>query len=119
MTHRNCRKHEPRNYANNQMKTRIPVLISLLLAVGASAQFTNQTFQLRNGWNSIWLEVEPTNTAISAVFANLPLSSVWTYVAKDSSVEFIQQQTEALFNNPAWLPYFPPPRPEAFLSKLY
>lgn len=89
------------------------------MAMCVPAQITNQSFQLRNGWNSIWLEVEPTNTAVAAVFVNLPLSSVWTYVAKDSSVEFIQQQTEALFNNPAWLGYFPPPRPEAFLSKLY
>jgi hypothetical protein len=95
------------------------ILATWLFVLSAIAQTTNQTFQLRNGWNSIWLEIEPTNTAIGAVFANLPVSSVWTYVAKDSSVEFIQQQTEALFNNPAWLPYIPPPRPEAFLSKLY
>jgi hypothetical protein len=101
------------------MKTRLFAAATLLVVLSVNAQLTTQTFQLRNGWNSIWLELEPTNTAISAVFGNLPLSSVWTYVAKNSSVEFIQQQTEALFNNPAWLGYFPPPRPESFLSKLY
>jgi hypothetical protein len=101
------------------MKTRLSLLATLLIVLSAQAQMTNQTFQLRNGWNSIWLEIEPTNTSIAAVFANLPLASVWTYVPKDSSVEFIQQQTEDLFNEPAWLPHFPPPRPEAFLSKLY
>jgi hypothetical protein len=101
------------------MKTRLTLLLTLLAVVTAGAQTTNQTFQMRNGWNSIWLELEPTNTDIGAVFANLPVSSVWTYVGKDSSPEFVQQQTEALFNNPAWLPYFPPPRPEAILSKLY
>jgi len=99
------------------MKTRFSILVTLL-ALGGNAQVTNQTFQLRNGWNSIWLELEPTNPSISAVFASLPLASVWTYVTKDSAVEFIQQQTEDLFNQPAWLPYFPPPRPESFLTKL-
>jgi len=100
------------------MKTRLSIFAALLVVLGAKAQLTNQTFQLRNGWNSIWLELEPTNTSIAAVFANLPLSSVWTYVAKGATVEFIQQQSEALFNQPSWLPYFPTPRPEAFLTKL-
>jgi hypothetical protein len=102
------------------MKIRFCILATLLVVVlSVNAQLTNQTFQLRNGWNSIWLELEPTNSSINVAFAGLPLSSVWTYVARDSSVEFIQQQTEELFNNPAWLGYFPPPRPESFLSKLY
>jgi hypothetical protein len=101
------------------MKTRFFFLATLLLVLSAKAQLTNQTFQLRNGWNSIWLELEPTNSSIDAVFANLPVSSVWTYVAKGSSVEFIQQQTENLFNQPAWLPFFPSQRPEALLTKLY
>ena len=91
----------------------------MLLAVSAGAQTVSQTFQLRNGWNSLWLEVEPTNAAIGAVFTNLPLSSVWSYAPQGSSVEFIQDQTEALFNEPGWLPYFPPARPESFLTRLY
>ena len=88
------------------------------LAASARAQTVSQTFQLRNGWNSIWMEVEPTNAEIASVFANLPVSSVWTYVPA-GAVEFIQNQSEDLFNQPGWLPYFPASRPEAFLTKLY
>ncbi len=102
------------------MKTRFCIFATLLvMALSLNAQLTNQTFQLRNGWNSIWLELEPTNTSINVVFAGLPVSSVWTYVGKNSSVQFIQQQTEDPFSNPEWLGYFPPPRSESFLSKLY
>jgi hypothetical protein len=104
------------------MKTLIIEFIALLvlaLVVETSAQSVTQTFQLRNGWNSIWLEVEPTNAEIASVFAGLPLASVWTFVPQLSTVEFIQDQSEDLFNQPGWLPHFPPQRPEAFLTKLY
>jgi len=100
------------------MKTVLRFFVPLLLAISASAQTTTQTFQLRNGWNSIWLEVEPTNAEIAVVFAGLPVSSVWTYVPA-GAVQFIQDQTEDLFNQPGWLPHFPASRPEAFLTKLY
>jgi hypothetical protein len=104
------------------MKTLIAGFIALLvlaLVVETSAQSVTQTFQLRNGWNSIWLEVEPTNAEIETVFAGLPLASVWTFVPRQSTVEFIQDQSEDLFNQPGWLPHFPPQRAEAFLTKLY
>lgn len=100
------------------MKTLIRFILLTLLATSAGAQTVSQTFQLRNGWNSIWLEVEPTNSEISVVFAGLPVSSVWTYVPP-GAVEFIQDQSEDLFNQPGWLPYFPESRPEAFLTKLH
>lgn len=82
------------------------------------AQTTTQTFQLRNGWNSLWLEIEPTNAEIAVAFAGVPVSSVWTYTPA-GAVEFIQDQSEELFNQPGWLPHFPAPRPEAFLTKLH
>jgi hypothetical protein len=91
----------------------------VLLTIPAGAQTTTQTFQLRSGWNSIWLELEPTNTATDAVFAGLPLSKVWTYAPRNSTVQFIQEQTEALLNQPGWLPYFPPTTPESILTSLY
>ncbi len=100
------------------MKTLLRFLLLTLLVASASAQTVTQTFQLRNGWNSIWLEVEPTNAEIAQVFANLPVSSVWTYLP-GGTVEFIQDQSEELFNQPGWLPYFPASRPEGFLTKLY
>ena len=91
----------------------------LAIALTAGAQTTAQTFQLRAGWNSIWLEVQPTNTDLGALFTNLQVASVWTYVAQPAPVEFIQNQTEALFNQRGWLGYFPPSRPESFLTTLH
>jgi hypothetical protein len=95
------------------------LLVTGALIASAHAQTVTQTFALRTGWNSIWLEVAPTNAAIDVVFAGLPVSSVWTFVPKNSTVEFIQQQTEAAFNQPGWLAYFPSSRPDSFLTTLY
>ncbi len=100
------------------MKSALGFLLSALLATTVAAQTTTQTFQLRNGWNSIWLEVEPTNAEIAVVFAGLPVSSIWTYTAP-GAVEFIRDQSEALFNEPGWQPHFPVSRPESFLTKLH
>lgn len=100
------------------MKSALGFFFSALMATTAVAQNTTQTFQLRNGWNSIWLEVEPTNAEIAVVFAGLPVSSIWTYTSP-GAVEFIRDQTEELFNQPGWQPHFPASRPESFLTKLY
>jgi len=93
---------------------------ALLLGVSSgSAQTATQQFNLRAGWNAIWLEVEPRTAEIGAVFTNLPISSVWTYVPNGGTVQFIVDQNEASFNDPVWLRYFPKGRPEAFVNNLF
>ena len=77
-----------------------------------------QTFDLVAGWNAVWLEVQPTADDSEAVFAGLPLRSVWTW-NPHSSVEFIQDPTEATLQNTDFLGYFPPERPESFLNNLH
>src|SRR5262245_18995806 len=91
---------------------------ALLLGVNSGSAQTAQQFNLRAGWNAIWLDVEPRTAEIGAVFTNLPISSVWTYVPNGNAVQFIRDQNEASFNDPVWLRYFPPSRPEAFANNL-
>lgn len=84
------------------------------------AQTATQTFTLHPGWNSLWLEVQPAGNAVTNVFPpGLPIGSVWTFNPKVSPVDFIQSQTEDLWNVPGWLNYFPPSRPESFLNSLF
>ena len=83
------------------------------------AQVSTQTFTLQPGWNSIYLEVQPANNSTAAVFSNLPVASVWMRAERLSSADFIQDPSEAAFNNPAWLRWFPPSRAEAFLGNLF
>lgn len=95
------------------------VFASLLLAtVHASAQTLTQSFDLRPGWNSVWLEVEPSDRNPDVVFAGLPLASVWTWSDRVSATDFIQNPGDAGWNRAQWLSYFPANSPETALSNL-
>jgi len=85
----------------------------------ASAQTITQTITLQPGWNAVWLEVQPTNNTASAVFGNLPVASVWSRAERVSSVDFIQNPSEASFNESGWLAWLPAWRTESFLNNLF
>ena len=93
------------------------LLVLLVLAIAAQAQTITQSIPLQAGWNSIWLKVQPPNASVAAVFAGLPVVSVWTYIQQPAPVQFIQNQTETQFTQPGWLNWAPPPSP-VFLNSL-
>ncbi len=78
-----------------------------------------QTFTLEAGWNAIWLEVDPVNDDPDAVFAGLPLDSVWMWNPRFSPVDYIADPDEEKLANRGFLGYFPPTRPENILSRLF
>jgi hypothetical protein len=80
------------------------------------AQTLTQTFTLQSNWNVLYLEVDPANKDIGAVFTNLPVESVWTYAQPVSTAQFIQNPSEAGFNDADWWRWLPGKPP--FLSKL-
>lgn len=98
------------------------ILIPLLLVVAGAvrgAPLVEQSFELRSGWNSIWLEVQPTNDAPAAVFAGLPIESAWTFRHRLPTVDFIQDVTEPVWNRDQWLSWVPADRPEAIANSLF
>ena len=78
-----------------------------------------QTFNLRAGWNAIWLEVTPVNDDINIVFQGLPLESVWTFASVVSSVDFIQNADEPVWNRDRWLVHVPLNRVESLNNNLF
>jgi hypothetical protein len=102
--------------------TRVAVAaLTLWLVTGAPAtasQLVEQTIELRPGWNSIWLEVQPQSDGVAALFDGLPLESVWTWNAGLSRVQFIWNPGDGLRDRPGWRGWFPP-GPEQFLGNLH
>ena len=94
------------------------VLLALSAVVG-HAQTTTQTFALRSGWNAIWLDVDPTDNAIAAVFNGAPLVSVWTFADRTTAVDFIADVNEPVWNRDRWLRYVPANNPGAFQNNLF
>lgn len=96
-------------------------LWAVLTAVPAQAavgEYT-QTFQLHPGWNAVFLEVRPEPNDAESVFGGLPLASAWTWNPRVGKIEFVDNPNEELIQSPAWLGYFPRPRPESILTNLF
>lgn len=101
----------------------IPLLALCLVLMeaqcGLAALSMAQNFNLRAGWNAIWLEVTPENQDVSSVFGALPLDSVWTYATPSSAVDFIQNPDEPVWNRDRWLVHVPTDRPESLNNNLF
>ena len=82
-------------------------------------QVVEQVFELNEGWNAIFLEVEPELRSTATVFRDVPISSVWTWKPRSSSVDFIQNPDEGQWNRPGWLSFFPPTRAESLVTNLH
>lgn len=93
--------------------------IGALSWLPAFAQSVTQTVTLQPGWNAVYLEVQPTNNSTGAVFAGLPVASVWTRTERVASVDFIQSPSEETFAAAGWRRWFHPSRSESFLNDLF
>jgi hypothetical protein len=91
------------------MMRKVVLLVSLLLGVlPVFGQWTNQTLVLRPGWNAVYLEIQPEPRDCDALFAGVPVESVWASNRRFSPVQFIQDPEELVPGQPDWLTYFPP-----------
>ena len=98
------------------------LILSAALAAAPAAALQpemTQSFQLHPGWNAVYLEVRPSDNSAEAVFGGLPLASAWTWNPSVGKVQFIDNPSEQLTGSPAWLGYFPRPRPESILTNLF
>jgi hypothetical protein len=106
-------------------RIRIPTIVAALalsLAITGSVAHAQskvtQTFTLKRGWNAVFLEVQPEPRDPATVFADLgDLESIWTWLSRESTAEFIQDPSEALYGQPGWHAYFKVDQTD-FRSKL-
>ena len=83
------------------------LFLSLTCTIAHADGEVEQKFTLKPGWNAVFLEVRPEPRDPATVFADLPAgSSVWTWLSRESSVEFIQDPSEDLWGQPNWHVYF-------------
>lgn len=101
----------------------IPIALVMMMITSSPQVWgqdtVQQSFLLKPGWNAVFLEVSPEEQSVEAAFAGIPIASVWTWMPRDETVQFIQDPDEGMPLDGGWLGYFPRPRPEAFLTNLY
>ena len=94
-------------------------LVAIAIATCQADSLITQSFDLKPGWNAIYLQVEPPTNLTREVTRTLPLSSIWTYVRPTDSAQFIQNLSENLHNDPRWLAFFPTNRYESMFNNLF
>ncbi len=95
-------------------------LIILASVLSASAASTvTRTFNLRTGWNAVYLDVRPADPTAETVLAGLPIESVWRHQNRLTSVDFIQDATEPVWNQDQWLVHVPTNRIESLDNNLF
>src|ERR1051326_7443679 len=97
-------------------------LIWVVLACGLQTgfgQWITQTITLNPGWNAVFLDVQPANPDCDAVFAGVPVESVWAWNRRYSSVQFIQDATRLVPGTPDWLIYLPADNPARATRNLF
>lgn len=96
-------------------------LIALIITSSTSAfgQWITQTIDLQPGWNAVFLAVEPSPNQCEAIFDGLSIESVWAWNKRFTSVQFIQDPDTLLPEQPEWLTYLPPGKPNAFSTNLF
>ncbi|MFC1736163.1 hypothetical protein ACFL1X_08600 [Candidatus Hydrogenedentota bacterium] len=100
---------------------RVAFLFALLggLCTPAFAQWSTQSITLRPGWNAVFLEVKPQPDRCEAVFAGMPIKSVWAWNKRFSSVQFIQDIDTLVPEQEEWLTYIPAEKPDSFVTNLF
>jgi len=77
-----------------------------------------QSFSLQPGWNAVYLRVDPAEANPGELFAGTPIDIVACYVASKSTAQFLREPDEKPWNDPDWVVWYAPDRPDAFLGNL-
>jgi len=92
--------------------------MALLSCAARAGVLRTQTISLHKGWNSIHLQVSPTNSAAASVFGNLPITIAATYTSSARPIEYLQNPGQIRWKNEGWAVWYAPNRADAFLSTL-
>jgi hypothetical protein len=107
--------------SSGHIRTLILSLACLLctFANEVQAQWVQQRFVLKAGWNAVFLEVDPSPGECNAIFAGLPIESVWDWNRSTDSAQFVQDPSTLIPGAPGWLTWFPPAHPLAAQANLF
>lgn len=102
-------------------KTVLCILFLFILSpcIAFAGTLRTQSFNLKAGWNAVFLEIEAMDSKPDSIFKDTPIIQVLTFYPKSSSVEFIKDPEEVAWNKEGWHSWVQPNRPEAILTNLY
>lgn len=95
-------------------------LVILLSTISAHAQWLTQSFQLKSGWNAVYLHVDAAHDTLDNLVGNdpsNPIQEIWMWSPNPSTAQFVTSP-----QNPSqpsyWLNWVRVPSPSATLTRL-
>jgi hypothetical protein len=88
-------------------KLRLAGAVWGLLTVVVYGQYAEQTISLSEGWNAIYLQVQPDSNSCDVVFSDWPVSSVNLYNMERTAVQYVENPDEPLDVSPEFLVWVP------------
>lgn len=97
------------------------LLVALaLVAPGIRADTVRtQTVPLKAGWNAVFFEVEPADSAPNKVMAGIPVDIVASFYDPGVAPQYVSNPGRNLFKEAGWGTWYAESRPDAFLKSLY
>jgi hypothetical protein len=96
------------------------ILILLGVVVAQAKSIRTQTISFHKGWNTVYLQVDPTNSKPAECFSGTPISIAAAYVGDGSAVQYVQNpSTNSVNKDNGWSVWYAPDRPDAFLTQLF
>jgi len=98
------------------------LIFFVIAAVGVQsvygAALRTQVFQLKEGWNAIYLDVDPVVNDPEVVFAGTPVDIVASYEGTAFTQQFSANPGADLVSELGWATWYAPSRDDSFLSEL-
>ncbi|KPA13811.1 conserved hypothetical protein, secreted [Candidatus Magnetomorum sp. HK-1] len=100
-------------------KTYLILLILFATSYHVHANTITQTITLIEGWNAVFMELEPIQPEPGILLKDLPIDQVFTYYPQKTGVQFIQEPNEIDLKQAGWCRWVPSQQPDAFLNNIY
>ncbi|WP_395738913.1 hypothetical protein [Prosthecobacter sp.] len=99
----------------------LPHLLSALVLLAGTLQAQNlaQTLTLQPGWNSVWLEVEPSQRDPDVLFAGQPVEMVTTFIPLAAKYTSLRDPASDTWKDAEWRTWQPATASGAFLNNLH
>ncbi|VGO20760.1 hypothetical protein [Pontiella sulfatireligans] len=97
----------------------LPLLAAFFLCLQAFGSATRtQTFAIQEGWNAVYLAVDPVEKDPDLLFAGLPVDIVAVFDVSKSTRQFSSNPDTDMLRQLGWGMWYAPGRDDAFLSGL-
>ncbi|MDD2601269.1 MAG: hypothetical protein PHO37_18960 [Kiritimatiellae bacterium] len=96
----------------------ILLVLSLGTLLASGAVTRTQMLELSEGWNAVYLDVDPLVRDPEKVFANTPVDIVASFDGAEFTQQFTSNPSADLLQEMGWATWYAPSRSDSFLSKL-